>query len=138
MADNSSANNDGENPDHGLPLQRTNPDVENPVDGPPPYRINSDVENPVDGSPPYRVGPLEGKGIAAFATRKIAVGEIIVEEKPVLTLAFRQEIHQGILNLPLETRTAIMALQDSVMPNGEKTLLTILNTNKKTLPIKRC
>lgn len=34
---------------------------------------------------PYRIAPIPGKGLGLVATRKICRGELVVEEKPVLT-----------------------------------------------------
>eukprot|EP00397_Hematodinium_sp_SG-2012_P065685 GEMP01096186.1.p1 GENE.GEMP01096186.1~~GEMP01096186.1.p1 ORF type:complete len:233 (+),score=82.85 GEMP01096186.1:119-817(+) len=82
----------------------------------------------------YRLAPLEGKGIATFATQDIAVGEVIVEEKPVVRRTFGQRMDPQILaDLSSENRDAIMALCDCWMPNGVKSLDTIMDTNALSL-----
>eukprot|EP00397_Hematodinium_sp_SG-2012_P040633 GEMP01044560.1.p1 GENE.GEMP01044560.1~~GEMP01044560.1.p1 ORF type:complete len:344 (+),score=93.21 GEMP01044560.1:91-1122(+) len=81
-------------------------------------------------APPYCVMSLPGKGLAAVASRKIAAGELIIEEQPVLARPKGQEMHPAMLDkLPEATRSAIMTLHDSFLVDGHKTLQGIMNTN---------
>jgi len=83
-------------------------------------------------APSYKVVPLEGRGLGAVATRKLQPGELIITETPVLAYGDDfgpAELERQFSALDEETRESVLALHDSYMLDGEKSLEGIVRTN---------
>ena len=83
---------------------------------------------------PYRIAPIPGKGLGLVATRKICRGELVVEEKPVLTapggLIGMRKLQAQFDALEASVQDEIMALHDRNASDGHgKTLLGVFGTN---------
>ena len=77
---------------------------------------------------------ISGKGEGLIATRDIAYGELIIQERPIMetgSLPFQKEKDlKNIFNqLSDEDKETIMTMHDAHIKNGKKTLLGIVNTN---------
>ena len=82
----------------------------------------------------YRIAPIPGKGLGLVATRKICRGELVVEEKPVLTapggLIGMRKLQAQFDALEASVQDEIMALHDRNASDGHgKTLLGVFGTN---------
>lgn len=83
---------------------------------------------------PYRIAPIPGKGLGLIATRKIFRGDLIVEERPVLTapqgLMGLMQLQKQFDELEGSVQGQIMDLCDKTALDGSgKTLLGVFSTN---------
>ncbi|CAK9105348.1 unnamed protein product [Durusdinium trenchii] len=85
---------------------------------------------------PYQIAPIPGKGLGLVATRKICRGELIVQEKPVLTASgglvgfALKQLQTQFDQLSSSVQDEIMVLYDKHAPDGVgKTLSGVFSTN---------
>lgn len=83
----------------------------------------------------YEIRPLEGKGLGMIALRDFRRGELLLEEKPLMTLRVWQTnnflAHKKVRQLPEAERAAFWDLADST--GGAKSVRGIVETNFVTL-----
>jgi hypothetical protein len=78
--------------------------------------------------PSYRLSTSPGKGLGLFAARPIAVGELIISERPLFLARDEWEIYEELAELSMRDEDTFFALTDSHNPE-HPTAATIMLTN---------
>lgn len=91
------------------------------------------VEDSLATASSLEVLPLNGKGLSAVAMRDIVRGELILQEKPLLTIAQDASWYVAVLQqfeaLSAPAKQRVMSLSDAHMFEGKASLAGIVLTN---------
>ncbi|KAI9636721.1 uncharacterized protein MKK02DRAFT_33847 [Dioszegia hungarica] len=79
-------------------------------------------------APPYRLINTPGKGFGLFATRRIAVGELIIREKPIFVANSVTTIEAAVASLADAEKAIFWGLSDSFTPD-HPTAVGVFKTN---------